>query len=348
MPMPRILVVLPSGEHANLWVPYKNPKVADLKLVAETHFKRGFLKLVAPDGRVLDPNEELENVRLNEGDYVTAVAMQVKLATTDFAFALWSFGGDKVITWGDPKFGGDSTKIQDRLHSPVQQVQGSNAAFAALLADGTVVTWGDELYGALPWDVEFEALLQNVQELQSTKSAFAAILRDGSVQTWGEVATGGSSSAVKDELNKVCRIESTKRAFAAIREDGRVITWGDPQCGADSKKVETQLRQVQHIGASWAAFAALRVDETVVTWGDDVFGADSTGVQDELHNVQQICSSKAAFAAILRNGTVARWWFQIPYLGKIPILTNIFSNGSKPPTRLLLGVMKTMGVTAVQ
>ena len=200
--MPRILVALPSGEHAKLWVPYKNPKVADLKLVAQTHFQRGFLNLVAPDGRILDPNEDLENVNLTEGDHVTAVTMQVKLASTDFAFALWSTVRDKVITWGDPKFGGDSTKIQDRLHGSVQQVQGSNAAFAAVLADGSVVTWGHELYGALP--LEREILLQNVEQLQSTEAAFAAILRDGSVVTWGHAGHGSDCSAVKDELKKVC------------------------------------------------------------------------------------------------------------------------------------------------
>jgi len=117
MSMPRILVALPSGEHAKLWVPYENPKVADLKLVAQTHFQRGFLHLVAPDGRILDPNEDLENVNLTEGDHVTAVTMQVKLASTDFAFALWSTVRDKVITWGDPTAGGDSSQAGSRLES---------------------------------------------------------------------------------------------------------------------------------------------------------------------------------------------------------------------------------------
>ena len=38
--------------------------------------------------------------------------------------------------------GGDSSEVQDQLKI-VQQVQGAFGAFAAILADGSVVTWGD-------------------------------------------------------------------------------------------------------------------------------------------------------------------------------------------------------------
>ena len=43
---------------------------------------------------------------------------------------------------GEPKNGGDSSAVQDQLRN-VQQVQATQAAFAAILADGSVVTWGD-------------------------------------------------------------------------------------------------------------------------------------------------------------------------------------------------------------
>ena len=46
------------------------------------------------------------------------------------------------MTWGDPRHGGDSSEVQDQLKG-VQQVQGTSHAFAAILADGSVVTWGD-------------------------------------------------------------------------------------------------------------------------------------------------------------------------------------------------------------
>ena len=45
------------------------------------------------------------------------------------------------MTWGRPNFGGDSSEVQDQLKG-VQQVQATGSAFAAILADGSVVTWG--------------------------------------------------------------------------------------------------------------------------------------------------------------------------------------------------------------
>ena len=39
-------------------------------------------------------------------------------------------------------FGGDSSAVQDQLKG-VQQIQATSYAFAAILEDGSVVTWGD-------------------------------------------------------------------------------------------------------------------------------------------------------------------------------------------------------------
>ena len=45
------------------------------------------------------------------------------------------------MTWGNRDCGGDSSEVQEHLKS-VQQVQATDFAFAAILADGSVVTWG--------------------------------------------------------------------------------------------------------------------------------------------------------------------------------------------------------------
>ena len=42
--------------------------------------------------------------------------------------------------------GGDSSAVQGQLKN-VQQIQASLSAFAAILSDGSVVTWGDPDYG---------------------------------------------------------------------------------------------------------------------------------------------------------------------------------------------------------
>ena len=46
------------------------------------------------------------------------------------------------MTWGEPYYGGDSSEAQDQLKG-VQQIQATDNAFAAILADGSLVTWGD-------------------------------------------------------------------------------------------------------------------------------------------------------------------------------------------------------------
>ena len=55
-------------------------------------------------------------------------------------------------------------------------IQAAFGAFAAILGDGSVVTWGR---------ASVVRELKNVQQIQATSSAFAAILVDGSVETWG-------------------------------------------------------------------------------------------------------------------------------------------------------------------
>ena len=46
------------------------------------------------------------------------------------------------MTWGDAIYGGNSKAVQDQLKN-VQQIQAADRAFAALLGNGSVVTWGE-------------------------------------------------------------------------------------------------------------------------------------------------------------------------------------------------------------
>ena len=78
---------------------------------------------------------------------------------------------------------------------------GPDSAFAAILEDGSVVTWGDPGWGGDSSAVQDQ--LKSVQQVQATDSAFAAILEDGSVVTWGDPGRGGDSSAAQDQLMSV-------------------------------------------------------------------------------------------------------------------------------------------------
>ncbi|CAE7281614.1 HERC2 [Symbiodinium sp. KB8] len=196
----------------------------------------------------------------------------------------------------------------DVLHLHRQQTDVMSVgrhAFAAVLGDGSVVTWGDAVNGGDSSAVE--GRLRDVQHIQSSLGAFAAILTDGSVVTWGERICGGDSAAVQGQLRDVKQIQSSAEAFAAILGDGSVVTWGNSSYGGDSRAVERQLRDVKHIQSSSRAFAAIRGDGSVVSWGDLRFGGDSRAVQEQLRDVQHIQSSSKAFAAILSDGSVVTW-----------------------------------------
>ena len=46
-----------------------------------------------------------------------------------------------MVTWGDSALGGDSNRVQEQLKN-VLYIQASRTAFAAVLDNGSVVTWG--------------------------------------------------------------------------------------------------------------------------------------------------------------------------------------------------------------
>ena len=88
------------------------------------------------------------------------------------------------MTWGPCHSAGDSSNVQERLVN-VKQVKGSLAAFAALRADGTIVTWGDPAYGGLSQHVQPE--LVDVQSVAASDGAFATLTSWLQSLGWDEV-----------------------------------------------------------------------------------------------------------------------------------------------------------------
>ena len=91
----------------------------------------------------------------------------------------------------------DSSDVRALFHG-VQQVQATNEALAAILADGSVVAWGEPDFGGDSSEVEDQ--LKCVQQVQANYYAFAAILADESVVTWGFPDSGSDSSDVATQL----------------------------------------------------------------------------------------------------------------------------------------------------
>ena len=80
---------------------------------------------------------------------------------------------------------GDSSSFQDQLKN-VQQIKNAAAAFAAILADGSVITWGNARDGGDSNAVQ--AQLRNLYHNQTSADACAASVADESVVITGSAA----------------------------------------------------------------------------------------------------------------------------------------------------------------
>ena len=130
---------------------------------------------------------------------------------------------------GASQRGGDCFTIQDQLRN-VRQIQATDAAFAAMLADGQVVSWGSLL---LRRGLEDQLQNVNVQQLQAAElGSFAAIGTTGRAVDWGH-HTLYVGNPVFDQLENVREIQATSNAFAAILADGTVSTSGFSRFGGE-------------------------------------------------------------------------------------------------------------------
>jgi ribosomal protein L30E len=251
------------------------------------------------------------------------------------AFAALRVDGS-VVTWGNPRNGGDSSSVAKQLDGTidVKQIFSSSEAFAALRVDGSVVTWGGVDSSAV--EQKLDGSIPVTQIFSNSDNAFTALRVDGSVVTWGDPSFGGDSSSVAKQLDgtiDVKQIFSNWGAFAALRVDGSVVTWGDISSGGDSSvyhydysnysqkpikdysvtsQLDGTIDVTQIFFNGFEEFSALRMDGSVVTWGNAAFGGDSSGVANQLDgtiDVKQIFSNGwgAAFAALRVDGSVVTW-----------------------------------------
>ena len=169
----------------------------------------------------------------------------------------------------------------------VTQIYSTNAAFAALRTDGSVVAWGWDVNGGDSSSVasQLDGTIDVVQ-IYSTVGAFAALRTDGSVVTWGNNSFGGDSSTVASRLDgtiDVVQIYSTDYAFMALRVDGSVVTWGGDgdiggnNFGGDSSTVANQLKSNVVSFSNPATDDIYHLSNTVPTGSVTILGTPAQG-----------------------------------------------------------------------
>ena len=160
-----------------------------------------------------------------------AIGITASLAVCAGLFGAGGMGTTKWIPVA-PSYGGGSNSVH--------QWQNINA-FAALKADGSVVTWGNAGNGGSTTTTvpTGGTLTGGVTQIFSTGYAFAALKADGSVVTWGHADYGGSTTTTVPTggtlTSGVTQIFSTGYdAFAALKNDGSVVTWGSAGNGGST------------------------------------------------------------------------------------------------------------------
>ena len=122
--------------------------------------------------------------------------------------------------------------VQEDLRN-VKHIQSTESAFAAIRADGHVITWGNKVCGGDSHHLRDQ--LTNVSEIQATDYAFAALKTTGEVVCWGHPRFGGNCRV----QSNVCSfgIQSNNGAFAAFAK-GKVVAWGHEVHGTEAPMIK--------------------------------------------------------------------------------------------------------------
>jgi alpha-tubulin suppressor-like RCC1 family protein len=214
-----------------------------------------------------------------------------------------------VLAWGDNYYGQLGTGDTVGLTTPVpvvglpsliqvRQIAAGPYRSMALMADGTVWTWGYDHYNTQNGQDVFSPIPAQVSDLTDVVGLAAgyehtvAVKSDGSVWAWGsnysnQIANGypwWNYQATPFQVPNLPHIIKVAAGFdhtLALGEDGTVWAWGTNNLGelgdATTQRRTgpvqvTGLTNVIAIAATWGYSLAMKSDGTVWAWGDQAMG----------------------------------------------------------------------------
>ena len=203
-------------------------------------------------------------------------------------------------------------------------VSPNNGAFAMLLADGSVVAWGNAGYGGTgaPTDKGYVSISTN-------RYAFCALKADGTVFCWGSSYRGGTGAEPNDGQDDggFVSIFSNNDAFAAVKADGSVFSWGSRSQGGVGRLDDIRKfgKGVSAIYGTTTAFAAVRNEPVRIPSGKfkgglypqiNAWGLSGSGGNDDSRKrsfdrhyspTDTVYSTQYTFAALSNDGSIASW-----------------------------------------
>ncbi len=189
----------------------------------------------------------------------------------------------------------------------------------ALRKDGTVIAWGNHLYG----QTDIPAGLSNVIAIAAGNNHCLALKSDGTLVAWGEYGYG--QGGVPAGLSNVVAIAAGSYHNLALIADSTVVGWGSDIYGQTD--VPAGLTNVQSIFADSCNSYAVKSDGSLVQWGNaPVWQHNGTNTQLNFSGSNFVTIAAGAFTGwSLQNDGVAR--------------TYGFYDGSAPYTNTYPGVI---------
>ena len=176
----------------------------------------------------------------------------------------------------------------------------------ALKSDGTVRTWGMNLYGQLGIGITGSyrttpvqtSGITNVTAITGGYNHSVALKGDGTVWTWGANSSGQLGDGTTTSRNTPVQVAGLSNVTAiasggyytlALKSDGTVWAWGNNSFGQLGDGTTTLRRtpvqvaglsNVAAIGAGFQHTIAIKDDGTVWTWGRNDYGQLGLGTTD--------------------------------------------------------------------
>jgi alpha-tubulin suppressor-like RCC1 family protein len=275
--------------------------------------------------------------------------------------------GGTAVAWGENwhgQLGAFFRSTREQSPIPVEGLTGITSVAAAdsfslaLLSDGTVASWGGNVYGQLGnngykanWELGKSHVqvsgLSGVKAIAAANTHALALMSDGTVRAWGsnqsgqlgdgrggfEAATGQNQRVPKtvEGLTHVIAIASGGASNYALLENGTVMAWGNNANG--------------QLGVAWPEKCQTRNSpgcgqyECKTEVGNVLCattpGLVMTAANRPLSEVVAISAGGQAAYGLLKDGEVVSWGYNLKgELGQVGVETGPHSN-FRPPGRVV-------------